>query len=256
MLPTIIVNIPFIIFVALRCLNIIKVKASTFVLALLIMTPILASINLWVIPAFTTPLTLAQYRAIQAQRVRFWTRWFEDRTLSRISEKPSWRDECSVFIHTKAFDIVKVRDFSQIRGFTKNLCIFKDAEKAAVEFMVQNTNHEDVFLLGHGVLDQGGNEVFAGNLRYSSIGKIASKTGKRITILSCRGYSKDSRKAFKLRWEERDEKALHEHRKKTMKKSLFPHKEGNLYLYGERGFSVEADLRRQLEGWREVMKNN
>lgn len=211
--------------------------------------------NSWAIPAFYKPLTLEQYRLIQKQRVEWWMDYFGERTLSKISHMPTYRDECQIFIHHKAFNVLKAGDLHEFEGFNK-VCVFDEKDAPALTWQVEQSTHQDIFLLGHGVLDNEGKETFANGFYYSEFADMAEKTGKRITILSCRGTREDGRKSFNLRWIEKDMSAYAEHRERTRVESLSPHREENLWVYGKHGFTVAADLGEQLSGWRDAMRNN
>ena len=137
------------------------------------------------------------------------------------------------------------------------MCVFNDDETLALGIFIKGSPHRDIFLLGHGVLNESGEETFAnGKLYYRAFDHLAKVTDKRVTILSCRGTIEDGKKAFHLRWEVKDYDALERHRERTAVRSLKPHKEGNLWVYGEHGKAVMADLRKQLLGWREAMNDN
>lgn len=230
-------------------------KASTALKAAALIVPLLIVGNRLIIPAMHAPLTLEQYREIKRQRVKYWVEHFKERTLSKISHMPTYKEECQIYIHNKAFDIIKVGATYVFEGFS-NICVFSKVDAPALTWQIEQSTHKDIFVLGHGVLGRGGEETFADGLLYETLEETANKTGKRITILSCRGTREEGRKSFHLQWIEKDMDAFRVHKERTMVESHAPHKEGNLWVYGKYGFTVAADLGKQLNGWREVMKNN
>ena len=255
LLTTIIFNGLLVLPFVLAYFNLLKVSNMALVKLTFIVGPIMFIGNKWAIPAFYTPLTLEQYRETKRQRIEYWMNHFGERTLSKISHLPTDREECQIYIHRKAFDVIKVGATNEFEGFS-NICVFSEVDAAALTWQIERSTHEDIFVLGHGVLDSEGKETFANGFHYSTFEALANETGKRITILSCRGTREDGRKSFHLRWIEKDMDAYEAHKDRTMLESFSPHREGNLWVYGKHGFTVAADLGKQLNGWREVMKNN
>ncbi len=231
-----------------------QVHLATKVVTVLPAGAILALVgSLVVIPSITAELTYEQWRKIGQQRVKWWTHHFKERKLVKLSYSPSYEDECQVFIHTQAFDMVMPNHLQVFEGIT-NICIFDEVDAVVVPHLVKNSKFKQVFLLGHGVLNESGEETFARGFTYSRFRELARETGKEITILSCRGTIEDGNKSHKLRWIEKDMDAYRDHKALTQVRSTVPHREApGFWVYGRHGFTVRAELKDQLKGWRQAM---
>jgi hypothetical protein len=231
-----------------------QVHLATKICVIIPVGAILALVgSLVVIPAVTAELTYEEYRKIGQQRVQWWTHHFKERKLVKLSYSPTFEDECQVFIHIEAFNVLMPNQLQVFEGIT-NICIFDGADAVVVPHLVKGSKFKRVFLLGHGVLNESGEETFARGFTYSRFKELARETGKQITILSCRGTREDGDKSHKLRWIDKDMDAYAKHKALTQVEATLPHREASgFWVYGRRGFTVRAQLEDQLKGWRTVM---
>lgn len=207
-----------------------------------------------VIPAITAPLTWKQQKAIYDYRVRWWTNYFKERSISHlaldIDDVTELSAKCQAYIHYEAFNVLKAGDLKQVEEI-EHLCVFDDTNAVLVPYMVEETPFDNVWLLGHGIQNSLGKETFANGFRYETFANIAkAMPGKTITILSCRGTREDARLYFKYKYETFESDKADEI---PMVRSTLPHREGNLFVYGRKGAMVAADLANQYKGWKMVM---
>ena len=168
---------------------------------------------------FTAP-TEAKIKENDTDQINFWKKVL-----------PSEGEECNVFLHEGVLDVLDKKDMPVV--LTTKVCVFKADSHFLLK--LKNNKQKDILIIAHGHVSLFGEETMANVFKYRHFRNLAKSTGKRITVLSCRG--------------DKSKKAI------AYVRDITPHLEDGLWVYGRKGYKIAAEIGDQIQGWRAVMQN-
>lgn len=137
--------------------------------------------------------------------------------------------DCKVYVHYGVLDLFIYDEINRLPK--EGVCMYRNADWAAVTSRVLEDRLEkpkDVMFIGHG--KQEGNTVRFGEvLTYEDLMLLANPKAGKLGVLSCRGKDRLSPNATK--------------------NTIHPYLEHGLWVWGEDGKTIGADLRRQVKAF-------
>jgi len=136
--------------------------------------------------------------------------------------------DCKVYMHYGALNLIIFHEINRLPK--EGVCMYRNADWSAVTSRILEDRLEkpkDIMFIGHGGKD--GNTVRFGEvLTYEDLMLLANPKAGKLGVLSCRG-----------RWFSPN----------ATKNTIKPYLEHGLWVWGEDGKTIGADLRRQVKAF-------
>ena len=138
--------------------------------------------------------------------------------------------ECKLYVHYGALNLMVFDEDNRIGK--EGVCIWRNADwERVIEKAVGDRNEKpkDIMFLGHG-LEDGSTIRFGEVMTYLDLMTLVKKGGGRVGVLSCRGKDGEDSETASLN-------------------TINPYLENGLWIWGEEGKVIKADLKKQVKAF-------